>query len=143
TRGAQRDHIDGLVLDSPGVDWPGLLTHNGSDKRVPRLITRLGISLIGRGLIASGERGGIDFTSLRPEYCAERLRVPVLIQVGGADRVVPWEGALELERLRPELVQVRKEPSAGHVRIWNVDRAAWERSVHAFVAALPRPAWRG
>src|SRR5690606_15483449 len=73
TRGAQRDHIDGLVLDSPGVDWPGLLTHNGSDKRVPKPITRLGISLIGRGLIASGERGGIDFTSLRPEYYAERL----------------------------------------------------------------------
>lgn len=142
-QGAHRDIIDGLVLDSPGIDWTGLLTSNGLDRRVPKWVAGIGVELIGRGVIASGEEAGIDFRSLSPEYFAERLRVPVLIQASSADRVVPWDGARLLASLRPELVQLRSVAGAGHVRLWNVDPDGWESSVRTFVTALPRPAWRG
>lgn len=143
TQGAHRNVIDGVVLDSPGVDWNGLLASNGSDMRVPLWVTGLGVELIERGIVASGEPQGLDFESLTPKRFAEALSVPVLIQASTADRVVPIAGARELARLRPELVQLREVDRAGHVRLWNVDRDAWERTVHTFVAALPRPAWRG
>lgn len=143
TQGTQRNVIDGLVLDSPAIDWIGLLASNGLDRRVPRWVSGIGVELIGRGVIASGEESGINFQALSPEYFAERLHVPVLIQASTADRVVPWDGARRLAELRPELVQLRSVAGAGHVRLWNVDPDGWEGSVQSFVTALPRPAWRG
>ncbi|GAA1319667.1 hypothetical protein GCM10020360_09550 [Nonlabens tegetincola] len=142
-RGTHRDVIDGVVLDSPGADWPGILRDKAAQRRVPQWVADLGMRLLERGVVASGEPGGIDFDSLRPERLARGIDVPVLVLASPNDRFVPWHGSQVLAAERPDLVQFVSIPGAGHVRLWNADPDTWEQRVHTFVAALPRPGWRG
>lgn len=143
TRGVHRDVIDGLVLDSPGVDWSSIIRAHTRESRVPGWIADLGMRLLAHGCVASGEPGGIDLGTLTPAVFASGLEVPVLLLASPDDRYVSWDGARELARLRPELVQFASIPGAGHVRLWNTDPEKWEETVLGFVSALPKPGWRG
>lgn len=143
TRGQHTGVIDGLILDSPAVDWPLLLRHQAGGKRMPGAITNIGIHLLDRGYVRGGEVGGMPFASLVPESFARDLTVPVLIHAGKHDTFVPSGPAEYLARLRPELVQVRVQATGEHVKLWNADPEAWERVTEAFARSLPRPAWRG
>lgn len=143
TSGPHRHLIDGIVLDSPGVDWGELLRAHAKIKHAPTWLANVGMALLSSGIIKSGEPDGIDFEVLRPEHFASRLEVPVLVLASPNDVYVPWDGAKKLAALRPDLVQFVSIPHAGHVRLWNVDPEKWEQSVLTFVSALPKPAWRG
>lgn len=142
-KGTQRDLIDGLVLDSPAIDWDSLLRYQAGLYRVPTPITRMGISLLHTGAIAGGEPDGIDFAQLTPAYFAKSLRVPTLIHASRADAFVPSEGSELLARARPDLVELRLTEEGDHVRLWNVDPESWEQATVRFMRWLPRPAWRG
>lgn len=143
TRGAHADLVDGVILDSPGLDWTELLRHQADTMRVPRAITDAGLSLLGRGIVRAGVAGGIPFDELSPERFARELRVPVLIHASDSDTFVPSAAAHRLAAASPELVQLRLTADAEHVRLWNVDPEGWESETARFAAALPRPAWRG
>lgn len=142
-RGAHRDLIDGVILESPGADWPGILRGKASQHGLPRWIADLGMTFLARGIVPSGELGGVDFEALRPEVLARGLDVPTLILASPNDSFVPWHGSQVIAAERPELVQFVSVTGAGHVRLWNADPEAWEQAVLTFVAALPRPGWRG
>ena len=141
--GEHRNVIDGLVLDSPAVDWDGVLRYHAGIVRVPAPVTRLGISLLRTGTIAGGEPEGIDFDRLTPNYFARTLRVPVLIHASRSDTFVPSAGSELLARVRPDLVQLRLTEQGAHVRLWNVDSDGWETATKRFMRQLPRPPWRG
>ncbi|MHA3722386.1 alpha/beta hydrolase family protein [Leucobacter sp. HY1910] len=143
TRGAHADVIDGLILDSPAVDWAGLLKYQARMRKAPGVIARLGVSLLQRGYVATDAAGGIDFAAVTPDTFARELRVPTLIHASRDDTFVPSDGAEKLAAACPELVQLRLVERAEHVKLWNVDEDAWERVTEAFARGLPRPAWRG
>ncbi|PRI12137.1 alpha/beta hydrolase family protein [Leucobacter massiliensis] len=143
TRGAHRSLVDGLVLDSPGIDWTALLRYHAAARSAPRFVADLGIGLLGRGIVRAGEPGGLAIAGLSAEAFAEKLEVPVLIHASEGDTFVPCDGARRLAELRPELVQLRLQPRGEHVRLWNVDPESWERVTEVFARALPRPPWRG
>lgn len=143
TRGRRRHVVDGLILDSPAVDWAALLRYHASGLSVPRGIADVGIHLLGRGIVRGGEPGGISFDDLTPEAFARELSVHVLIHASTADTYVPCAGAEALAAARPELVELRLVDIGEHVKLWNVDPEAWERTTERFARALPRPAWRG
>ncbi len=143
TRGAHADLVDGLILDSPAVDWSTLLRYHAAALSAPRIIADVGIRLLDRGLVRGGEPGGIPFEGLTAEAFAQALRVPVLIHASEGDSYVPCEGSQRLAALRPELVQLRLQERGEHVKLWNVDPEPWERVTEQFARALPRPAWRG
>lgn len=138
-RGRHCEIIDGLVLDSPGVDWPEILRAHGKLTGVPAWISDLGMVLLSRGWVASGVRGGVDLASLTPEAFARDLAVPVLLIAGPSDTFVDWKGARQLADFRPDLVQFLGIPEGGHVRLWNMDPHTWEQAVLSFVSALPKP----
>lgn len=141
--GAHRNVIDGLVLDSPAVDWAGLLYHQAKLNRAPRIVATLGMELLERGIVAAGVDGGFDTATASPEAFAKQLDVPVLIIASRGDTFVPDSGAARLAKLRPDMVQLECAERAEHVKIWNTNPAAWEERVGTFVRALPKPAWRG
>lgn len=142
-RGEHCDVIDGLILESPGADWAQILRDKAAQVKLPGWIADAGMALLARGLVPSGEAAGIDFECLAPERLAASLDVPTLILASPDDRFVPWRGSQVIAEARPDLVELVSIPGAGHVRLWNVDPELWESTVLRFVAALPRPGWRG
>lgn len=142
-RGAHRDVIDGVVLESPGSDWPGILRGKATEHSLPRWIADLGMRFLEDGAVDSGEPHGVAFDSLRPEVLAQGIDVPVLLLASPNDRFVPWHGSQVIAAERPDLVQFVSVPGAGHVRLWNADPELWEQAVLTFVGALPKPGWRG
>lgn len=143
TQGRHRNLIDGMILDSPAVDWNALLRYHASAQSVPAPIAGLGVEMLARGLVAGGESGGLPILSLHAETFAAELAVPVLIHASTEDTFVPSSGAERLAELRPDLVQLRMQPRAEHVKLWNVDPDGWEAVTRVFARALPRPPWRG
>lgn len=138
-----RDVLDGLILDSPAIDWPELLEYQARRSGSPSLLTELGVSMLERGVVAGGDGRGIPIRDLSPQRFAANLTVPVLIHASDGDTFVPAAGAKLLAALRPDLVQLRLQTTGEHVRLWNVDPEPWERATHAFARALARPPWRG
>lgn len=143
TAGRHTSVIDGLILDSPAVDWAALLRYHAAMSHAPRAVANIGIRLLDSGVIRGGEPDGIDFTRLTPAAFAERLTIPVLIHASVGDTFVPCTGAQDLASARPDLVQLRLQPTGEHVKLWNVAPDPWERVTEAFARAIPRPAWRG
>lgn len=143
TGGAHTRVIDGLILDSPAVDWAALLRYHASLFHAPRSVANIGIRLLDTGLIRGGEPDGIDFTRLTPDAFAERLQIPVLIHASTGDTFVPCAGSERLAELRPDVVQLRLQTRGEHVRLWNVAPEPWERVTEEFARAIPHPPWRG
>lgn len=143
TRGAYRNSIDGLILDSPAVDWPSLLAHQAKLHRAPGVLAKLGMAMLERGVVAADAPEGLDFSRATPEEFASALRVPTLIHASEGDTFVPPSGAKRLAELVPQFVQLRLVKTGGHVKLWNVDPESWEGATEVFTRALPRPAWRG
>ncbi|MBO1901862.1 hypothetical protein J4H92_07860 [Leucobacter weissii] len=136
-RGPQHGLVDGLVLDSPAVDWSGLLDRQARLSRVPTGVARLAGALMQLGIVRGAVPGrrSTDIASLSPERFAAELRVPVLIHASPGDTFVPWEGARRLAELKPESVRLR-QGAGEHVKLWNVDPGSWERATETFVRGL-------
>lgn len=143
TRGAHRNMIDGLILDSPAVDWSSLLRYHAAGRSAPRFVADLSIGMLGRGIVRAGEPGGLALGELSAAAFARELSVPVLVHASEEDTFVPCEGARQLAEAKPDLVQLRLQSRGEHVKLWNADPEAWERVTEQFARALPRPAWRG
>lgn len=138
TEGSHHALIDGLVLDSPAIDWAALLRHQARSIGVPAPVANLGLSLLERGAVRGGENQRVDFGALSPERFASAIQVPVLIHASRQDTYVPSDAAERLAAANPHHVQLRLQYTGEHVRLWNVDPEPWERSTQAFVRALPR-----
>lgn len=143
TRGAHLKMIDGLILDSPAIDWSELLRHQAGDKGMPGLLADVGLTLLRRGWVRGGEPSGLPLTELVPEAFARDLSVPVLIHASAQDSFVPCGPAEKLAALRPDTVHLRLQKTGEHVKLWNTEPEAWERGTEAFARSLSRPAWRG
>ena len=143
TQGAHRDIIDGVILDSPAIDWNSLLRYQAGSVHIPGAVAGFGIGLLDRGIVRGGEPGGIPFETLAPQVFAQNLDVPVLIHAGEHDTFVPPQPAEQLAGLRPDLVQLRMQGTGEHVKLWNAEPEAWEQVTETFARALPRPPWRG
>ncbi len=139
-RGPFRELVDGLVLDSPGLDWPVLLERQAELAGLPRPLARLGMELMQRGWVRGAVIGaeGTDLHALTARALAAELRVPTLMHLSAEDTFVPWGGAIEFARQRPDLVSVH-EMRGEHVKLWNTDPEGWERATEAFVRDLRDP----
>src|SRR5205807_2178007 len=84
----------------------------------------------------AGVRYDIDWDTLDYVRHFDRVRVPVLLLHGTADKLVPEDISERLVQQRSDLVTLVRVPGAGHVRAWNVDPAAYERAVREFLAKV-------
>lgn len=136
-RGRNADLVNGMVLDSPALDWPGLLRHQAKLAHMNSFIAELGVVILQLGWIRGAITGkrGTDVSALTPDRLASMIRVPTLIHASAGDTFVPWEGSLRVARLKSSLVQIH--PSRGeHVKLWNADPVAWKRETARFLRTL-------
>lgn len=125
-RSAHADRVVGMVLDAPVLNWAGVLQGQAD---------RLYVGFLGAPLQWTVQwRGGIDLGVLNElDQTATFERLPILLFQGLADPLVP---PAESAAFAGSLPQAQYVPvaGAGHIQSWNVDPAAYEKQLAAFLA---------
>jgi len=122
--------VAGVILDAPVLDLKAVVDSGIRRRGVPHALVR-------PGLWIAALRLGTGWAAFDYLKDAERLRAPILLIHGGSDPVVPVAGSDRLARLRRDIVTYLHVPGATHGTAWNVDPAAYESAVCAFLDSLP------
>ena len=124
-------NVAGVVLDAPMLSFGATVDFGGREEGHPRLAVVVGKAV-------SRYRFDVDWGAVDYLRRAGKLRVPVLLIHGDADKRVPIEASEALAQARPDLVTYVQFAGAPHVAAWNVDPAAYERALRDFLAGLAR-----
>lgn len=131
--------VRGIVLESPVVDWAPTLLFQARVLRVPRLVQRAAISLLGsrRAHRITGLRTAIDFRMLDFVLRSDELTVPVLLMHSDDDGYVPPTASRALGSARPDTVTFHPWRGARHARLWNYDPVQFTAQIGQWLATLP------
>ncbi|MET3768126.1 alpha-beta hydrolase superfamily lysophospholipase [Marisediminicola sp. UYEF4] len=131
--------VRGIVLESPVVDWAPTLLFQARVLRVPRLVQRAAISLLGsrRAHRITGLRTAIDFRMLDFVLRSDELTVPVLLMHSDDDGYVPPTASRALASARPDIVTFHLWRGARHARLWNYDPVQFTAQIGQWLATLP------
>ncbi|WP_146605069.1 alpha/beta hydrolase [Jiangella anatolica] len=126
---AGSDGVAGVVYDSPVLSWLDILAYQARLRGVPAFGATVAASVV-------RARTGINVWAMDQVAHADRLDVPVLLFHGSGDTTVPVTSSDRFAAARPDLVTYLRG-EAEHVRNWNLDPAAYEAAVTAFLTSLP------
>lgn len=118
--------VVGMVLDAPVLNWKGVLQGQAD---------RLHVGFLGGALQSVVSwRGDIDLGMLDELTQTETFEnLPILLFQGLADPLVPHAESEQFAAALPSATYV-PVPEAGHIQSWNVDPAAYEAHLAAFLA---------
>ena len=129
-----RDHIVGVVFDSPNLILADVVRANTLDAQIPILNIRMGQLMKEVGLWLADLRWKIDWD--RTNYVQRArsiLTVPTLVFHGTSDQRVPIAVSRQLEATAPAVVTLVEAPAAGHVMSWNANPDEYERRLGRFL----------
>lgn len=131
-----RDRIAGVVLDSPALDWMGILRLNLRQARLPEAFARCAAPWI-----TSPRRSrlvGLDEPVPLPQMDwvarAAEVAAPVLIHHGTEDTSTPFADSERFVAASGDAELVRTR--AGHTVGWNFDPERWTRETVRFLGRL-------
>lgn len=135
-----REHLVGVVLDSPAIDWVDILRFQGSAMGLPAGLGDLVAGVLGApvGAGLTGAAAPIDLVALDLVARAEEFTVPMLLMHSVDDGFVPIDGSRRLAASRPDLVQFEEFTGARHTKLWNHDPDRWSELIVAFLATRGR-----
>lgn len=145
-RSAHADLIEGLVLESPVVDWRTTLRYQGDALHLPLPMQDVVLAILGgrRMSAITGQSAPIDFDALDLVRGAEKITVPVLILHSDDDGFVPSTASRALAEARPDLVTLEAFEVARHTKLWNIDPERFEGAIRGWLSRLrPATAHRG
>lgn len=126
-----RDHVAGVILDSPAIDWADVLRFQAGMLRLPAPLVGLTLGALGAPwsgpLRGAGER--IPFERLDVVGRSAELRHPILILHSDDDGFVPSTASRTLALARPDLVTLEAFGVARHTKLWNYDQARWTGAI--------------
>jgi pimeloyl-ACP methyl ester carboxylesterase len=125
-----RDHVRGLVLDSPILDWQATLAEHGGSLGLPQPLIALAEALL-------SSRTGLNYAQFDQLQREKSLHVPVLLIQGSDDTIVPPAEADAFAHARPDLVTYLRVPHADHVSAIDVDPAGYTSALRKYLGALP------
>lgn len=134
-RAADLIGVDGVILESPALDWMDVITHHAGLRRLPTaiawgvrtlLITPYGARLLGLAR-------PIDWNAIDGLGTAVRLNVPVLLLASDDDDFVPSGAAHHLAEASRPFVTARFFDNADHCRIWNAHPDEWNESIRSWL----------
>lgn len=135
TRSILGSHVDGVVLESPVVDWLSVLRFQASAAGIPRGLREAALAMLGsdRGSHWVGLAEPIDFERLDIVARSAELSIPMLLLHSDDDGFVPSEGSAALAVARPDVVRLERFAVARHTKLWNYDPERWERAVRTWL----------
>jgi pimeloyl-ACP methyl ester carboxylesterase len=105
---ARREDVRGLVVDGAYADLPRLIDETIRGYGLPAALLRPPL------LLVAGWRAGYDPRRVRPVEAIRRVRAPVLVVHGEADRLVAIAHARDLARAAGGPVTLEPLPGLGH-----------------------------
>ncbi|MHB1172891.1 MAG: alpha/beta hydrolase family protein [Lacisediminihabitans sp.] len=137
TRSKSAGVVRGLVLESPVVDWVTALQYQGKVLHLPGPIRTGILALIGRpwGRRLTGQSEAIDLDRLDFVRRATELALPILVLHSDDDGYVPSTASHALAAARPDIVTFEVFTVARHTKLWNYDRARWNRVIAEWLAS--------
>ncbi|MET7763847.1 alpha/beta fold hydrolase [Streptomyces sp. NPDC005336] len=126
---ALRHRVNGIVLDSPVLDWQATLRALAMARGTPAALLPLVIR-------AAEGRAGLGESALAEASDPERLAVPTLLVHGPDDTLAPWDLSRELVARRSEMVSLHTVRQAPHAAMWNADPQGYEEVLRRFLTPL-------
>jgi alpha-beta hydrolase superfamily lysophospholipase len=133
----EADHVVGVVLDGPNIDFGATVSHVAARRRLPLIGLPVPSSLAWAAKTIGSWRFGVDWGAIDYASRAEQLNTPILILHGTEDASVPIETSRDLAAARPDLVTLVEFEGAKHIESWNVDQELYRNSVLSFLGGLP------
>ena len=122
-----REHLVGLILESPVIDWVDILRFQGRALGMPSelgdAVSRLLSGPLSGGL--TGIAAPIDLDELDPVARAAEFEVPILLMHSVDDGFVPIDGSRRFAASRPDLIEFEVFEGARHTKLWNHDPERW------------------
>ncbi len=136
TRSRLASVVDGIVLDSPVVNWVDTLMYQGEAMSLPGPVKKGILAMISKpwGRVLTGQAESIDLARLDFVRRADELDVPILLLHSDDDGYVPSSGSRELAAARPDIVTFVPFETARHTKLWNYDRGRWNGVVADWLA---------
>ncbi|GAA4285324.1 alpha/beta fold hydrolase [Brevibacterium daeguense] len=135
SRGRNRRHIAGLVLDGPVVDWYDVLDHQARINFLPTPVARLALDMLTRPWARpiTGLETPLDLNRMDWVRRAAELDKRVLLIHSDDDEFVPSGPSHALAAVRRDLVTMPKYDRARHTKEWNIDPERWNDEVASFI----------
>jgi len=139
SRTAHPELITGIVLDSPVVDWVGVLEFQGTSMRIPRPIRMVALEVISRkwGSRLTGQAEPINLARLDWVARSADLDLPILLLHSADDGYVPADGSKALAAARPDIITYDEFTTARHTKLWNFDSPRWNEAISRWLRVLP------
>jgi alpha-beta hydrolase superfamily lysophospholipase len=134
---AHREAIEGVILDSPVVDWRTVLRFQAKAMKLPDPLPRLAMDALGQPWSAwlSGADQAIPFDDLDMVARAAELNVPILLLHSDDDGYVPADASHALAAARPDLITMPVFTGARHTKLWNYDQNRWTDAITGWLRA--------
>ena len=141
TRSQHAEHIVGVVLDSPVIDWASVLGFQGSELGFPVAASKAVLAVIGNswGKRLTGQSTPIDLARLDFVARADELSRPVLLMHSDDDGYVPSTSSHKLADARPDIVTFDGFTVARHTKLWNYDAPRWNLDIATWLMTIGMP----
>jgi len=137
-RSAFADLVDGVVLESPVVDWHAVLKSQSQLLRLPRPVRKVAQRLLRTPVLhrLTGLRQPVDLRQLDMVVRADELHVPILLMHSDDDGFVPSSASHALAEARPDIVRLEVQTTARHTKLWNHDADWFDARILAWLTEV-------
>ncbi|MFZ7087919.1 alpha/beta hydrolase family protein [Curtobacterium sp. RRHDQ10] len=132
--------VDGIVLESPVVDWDAVLRSQSAEIGLPRFVRPAVERLLRTPFLhrMAGSERTIDLRELDMVARADELDVPVLVLHSDDDGFVPSTASHALAAARPDIVRLEVTTGARHTKLWNHDADWFDARIMAWLTEVVR-----
>ncbi len=133
--------VDGIVLESPVVDWYAVLKSQSRVLKLPRPVRKIAQRILRTPVLhhVAGLHHPVDLRELDMVARADELSVPILILHSDDDGFVPSSASHELARVRPDIVRLEVQTTARHTKLWNHDADWFDARILAWLTEVVQP----
>ncbi|WP_416395117.1 MULTISPECIES: alpha/beta hydrolase family protein [unclassified Curtobacterium] len=137
-RSAFADLVDGVVLESPVVDWHAVLKAQSQLLRLPRPVRKVAERLLRTPVLhrLTGLAQPVDLRQLDMVARADELHVPILLMHSDDDGFVPSSASHALAEARPDIVRLEVQTTARHTKLWNHDADWFDARILAWLTEV-------
>lgn len=138
TRSMHKRLIDGIVLDSPVIDWHETLRYRSTQLRIPAPVQNAALAALTHdwGNVATGLQTSVDLDRLDFVARSGDLDTRTLLLHSDDDGYVSSVSSRRLAQLRPDIVTFVPFSIARHTKLWNYDPERWSHAIRTWLERL-------